>query len=151
MTKFHSWQGDTTPDASFGLIYRLNQLWKEADDLAFQGRFSEWNFKLDRIFSNLLFKQPLEYKTDKEGHIIKVELSDIDIELYKSINQGVILAKNKRAIAIQKQSKPLLVAAHEELYEALQMKEYALRKFMYELGLYLKKTDSNPSKAMWNG
>lgn len=135
-------------DASLGLIFRLNQLWKEVDDLAFKGYFNEWNFKLDRIFSNLLYKNRMESVEDESGEVISVELADSDKKLYEFINKDVVEANKKIKKARTKED---LSLAKSEMYQALLKKEYALRKFMFQQKLYLKQTDSNPSRALWGG
>ena len=56
-------------DAGIGLIYRLNALWNQVDYAALNGDFERWNFVLDRIYCNLLYRNNLEivYTTDDKG------------------------------------------------------------------------------------
>ena len=53
---------DYTPerDASLGLVFRLNNLWAQADYMALSGTYKKWNNVLDRIYCNLLYKENLE-------------------------------------------------------------------------------------------
>jgi len=133
-------------DTSLGLIFRLNNLWQKTDAPAASGDFDRWNFILDRIFCNLLFKNGLDVTT-KNGKVIKVNLCEEDQQVYEYLNQKVLEAKQKMKNA---KTKLDFSSAKGELYKALMMKDVGLRKFMNDpLKLYLKQIDSNPARAMW--
>lgn len=138
-------------DASFGLIYRLNQLWQRVDVPAMNGDFDKWNFTLDRIFCNLLYKEDFEQVRDTEGNLIEVKLSGNDQEIWNYLNKKFLLARKKLKLAIKNRDLNAIQLAKSELYNALMFKDIGLRKFMFQLKLYMKASDSNPSKAMWGG
>jgi len=151
MKRYSSDTGNiSTPslDTSLGLIFRLNNLWQKTDAPASSGDFDRWNFILDRIFCNLLFKNELDV-TKENGKIIKVGLCEDDQQLFDHLNKKVIetqqkIKNSRNNLEYQK--------AKVELYQALMMKDVGLRKFMHNsLKLYLKEVDNNPSRAMWGG
>lgn len=147
MSKFDYRSGDPL-DASLGLIMRLNKLWFEVDDAASIGDFSRWNIKLDCIFRNLLYKEYLIMEEDENGKVIGCKLSKQDENLYNYLNKAVRVASKKYSMAKSKEDH---YKAKEELYNALQIKDIGLRKFMFQLKLYLKQGDRNPANAMWGG
>lgn len=134
-------------DASLGLIMRLNKLWYEADDSACAGDFAKWNIKLDCIFRNLLYKENLCLELE-DGKVISCSLSDRDQLLYDYLNKNVKIATTKYNSA---KNKSEYHSAKKDLYEALSLKDIGLRKFMFQLKLYLKQGDRNPANAMWGG
>ena len=147
MSKFDYRSGDPL-DASLGLIMRLNKLWYEADDSACARDFAKWNTKLDCIFRNLLFKEYLDLEVDDEGKVISCKLSKLDQNLYDYLNKAVKIASRKYKLA---KTKDEYDTAKEDLYNALSLKDIGLRKFMFQLKLYLKQGDRNPANAMWGG
>lgn len=147
MSKFDYNRGEPL-DASMGLILRLNKLWFEADDCAVNGDYSKWNIKLDCIFRNLCFKEPLDVEFGPNREVLSVKLSRLDQNLYNYLNKKVIAASSKFKLV---KTKADYEKAKEELYNALQIKDIGLRKFMFQLKLYLKQGDGNPANAMWGG
>lgn len=145
MTKKFDYRSGDPLDASLGLIMRLNKLWFEADDLACAGNFNGWNIKLDCIFRNLLFKEPLDY-TISNGKVMECKLSHEDKIKFDYLNKNVKIALAKFR---QAKTKTDYMKAKEELYHALEIKDIGLRKFMFTLKLYLKQGDGNPAHAMW--
>lgn len=136
-------------DAGLGLIYRLNRLWGDVDIYAARGDFEGWNARLDRVFCNLLYREDLVIeKSDDNGEIVSVELSDEDEEIYNYLNKKYKAALKEYRAAKTKEG---IRKAKEKIFEALFLKDIGLRKFMRELKLYLKETTGNPSKAMWGG
>ncbi len=142
-------------DTGWGVIYRLNGLFAEVEELAPSGKYDEWNIKLDRIWSNLVYRNPLEWEM-KDGKIISVKLSDDDFARKDFLDNKILEAKSD----ISKAKKKMLpeddkkitkdyIIAKKRLYKALMLKEIWLRKYMYELGLYLKEVEHNPAGAMW--
>lgn len=137
-----------TLDASLGLIFRLNGLWQKVDIPASNGDNDRWNFLLDRIFCNLLYKNELNVRRNKEGKI-EVQLCEDDKEVYEYLNKKVIEAREQIRNAKTKEE---FNEAKSNLYQALIMKDVGLRKFMHiRLKLYLKEFDRNPARAMWGG
>ncbi|HEY0090457.1 MAG TPA: hypothetical protein VGB37_16525 [Candidatus Lokiarchaeia archaeon] len=133
-------------DTSLGLIFRLNSLWQKTDPAALSGNFDRWNFLLDRIFCNLLFKNELEVEKE-ENKILKVKLCKDDEDIYDYLNQKVFEAQTK---LIKTKEISDIRKAKLELYRALMLKDVGLRKFMHiRLKLYLKEVETNPARAMW--
>lgn len=143
-------------DAGLGLIYRLNALWNQADRAALEGEMEKWNFVLDRIYCNLLYRNnlELEFQVDTDGkpkEITKVGLLKEDALIYDRFRIWIKNIKNKRMDCIKKRDKLGYHVESENLYRALMMKDIWLRKFMQERSLYLKEVEFNPSNAMWGG
>jgi uncharacterized protein YacL (UPF0231 family) len=145
-------------DSGWGLIYRLNGLFSEVEILAPEGNYDKWNFKLDRIWSNLIYREDIEIVKDKQGNILDLKFSEEDIKVKqwfdKEINQikkEISQAKKidpEEAVATRNKK---YRTAKNKLYDIIMKKEIWLRKFMYQLGLYLKESKHNPSGAMWGG
>lgn len=143
-------------DTGWGLIYRLNALFTEVEDLAPSGDYDGWNFKLDRIWSNLLYRTPMEIKKNNDGEIISIEFSDDDIQEKEFLDRQITVAKSKMSLARKNlppekeyKTNKEWVRAKKELYRMLLKKEIWLRKFMQDLGLYLKEIEHNPAGSMW--
>lgn len=143
-------------DAGIGLIYRLNALWNQVDYAALNGDFERWNFVLDRIYCNLLYRNNLDvtYSTDDEGRpkeIQKVGLLKEDVIIYEKFRNLIRTIKLKRMTAVKKKYRSEYNLQSEELYNTLMLKDIWLRKFMQDNGLYLKEIEFNPANAMWGG
>lgn len=143
-------------NAGIGLIYRLNALWNRADFAALEGDMDKWNFVLDRIYCNLLYRNNMEveYTLDDNGkpkEITKVGLMKEDIMIYEKFRSWIRDIKLKRMEAIKKKDRSLYNHRSENLYHALMLKDVWLRKFMQERNLYLKEVEFNPANAMWGG
>lgn len=154
-----AYKSNTTPnqDTGWGVIFRLNDLFREIEYLATSGKYDEWNYKLDRIFSNLCYRNPFDIKRDSSGNILSIEF---DEEAYKiKIFLDNQILKHKKEMTTAKNKMPLgqedkrinidFIQAKKKLYKAVFMKEIWLRKYMMELGLYLKEVEHNPAGAMW--
>jgi len=142
----------TQQDTGWGVIFRLNTLFAEVEELCFSGEYDKWNIKLDRIWSNLCYRNPLEWEKSNEK-IIDVNFSLEDIEKKYFLDKKILLAKSKmskckKEIGQNVKNKQWIIAKRE-LYNALLIKEIWLRKYMHELGLYLKEIEYNPAGAMW--
>jgi len=55
----HSGVFSPDKDAGWGLIYRLNNLWGQVDPKAVSGDYDGWNYVLDRIYCNLLYRNDM--------------------------------------------------------------------------------------------
>jgi len=142
-------------DTGWGVIYRLNGLFAEVEELAPSGKYDEWNIKLDRIWSNLVYRNSLEWERDHDEKIIGVKLSDEDFLKKDFIDSQILKSKAE----LSKAKKEILpgdtkvtinyVRAKRGLYKSLMLKEIWLRKYMHELGLYLKEIAHNPAGAMF--
>lgn len=143
-------------DTGWGVIFRLNGLFNEIEDLAPAGRYDDWNFKLDRIWSNLVYRNPLTWIKNAEGKIIDYKFNESDIEEKEFLDKQILKAKalmnhykkNSKNEEDYQRNKEWL-GAKKGLYRAIQVKEIWLRKFMHTLGLYLKEVEHNPAGAMW--
>jgi len=143
-------------DTGWGLIFRLNALFSEVEELAPLGKYDEWNFKLDRIWSNLVYRNPIDFQMNKNDEIISVKFDDKDIKEKDFLDTQILKAKGLMTIARNHYAEGKEYArskewikAKKQLYKSILIKEIWLRKFMYELGLYLKEVEHNPAGAMW--
>ena len=143
-------------DAGIGLIYRLNALWNRADFAALEGDMEKWNFVLDIIYRNLLYRNNLDiqFKNDIKGKpmdIISVDLVKEDRLIHDWFRKRIREIKVNRLIAVKKRDRVEYYKALEDLYTLMGLKDSWLRKFMQERGLYLKEVEFNPANAMWGG
>jgi len=139
-------------DASWGLIFRLNNLWSSADNKSLAGDMDGWNFVLDRIYCNLLYRNPLEATYDADGTTVKdVHLNEEAEVVYNKISTQINNAKRGMKQALANKSRREFAIRKETLYRAIMFKDIWLRKFMQELGLYLKEVEFNPATAMFGG
>jgi len=143
-------------DAGLGLIYRLNSLWNKADFAALEGDLERWNFILDTIYRNLLYRNNLDiqYEIDAQGkpmNILSVELVKEDKLIHDWYRKKIRTIKIKRLECIKKRDKIGYFQALDELYSIMGQKDSWLRKFMQERGLYLKEVEFNPANAMFGG
>lgn len=143
-------------DAGLGLIYRLNALWSQVDYKALAGDREGWNFILDRIYINLLYKEDLEVEVGDDGKTItNFRMSDQDSQIYNifkrrlariALNQTMALRmKNRREGKMQ-----YMIWVQKE-YDTLMLKDAWLRKFMRKLKLYLRESEFNAANAIMGG
>jgi hypothetical protein len=143
-------------DAGIGLIYRLNALWNKADYAALEGDMEKWNFVLDTIYRNLLYRNNLDikYQIDAKGkpiEIISIDLVKEDKLIHEWFRKKIREIKVNKLRAIKKKDRIEYYQALEDLYALMGQKDSWLRKFMQERGLYLKEVEFNPANAMWGG
>lgn len=143
-------------DTGWGVIYRLNDLFREVETLAPTGKYDDWNFKLDRIFSNLCYRTKLKIDKDKNGKIKSIEFDEEAFDIKRFIDNKILCAKKEMSEARKKiiegkdyQRDINWIHAKKKLYSSIMLKEIWLRKYMMELGLYLKEVEHNPAGAMW--
>lgn len=140
---------DLTPslDAGLGLIYRLNILWTKTDYAVLKANYQEWDVLLDRIYSNLLYRNDMDIVKDEiTGEIKSVELSFNDKKVYIFLSKKISNAKASFLLEpnLQKKSQ-----ARSNWYHALQKKEIWLRKLMYKHNLYLKEQRKSPGSSLF--
>lgn len=141
-----------TTDAGLGLVYRLNLLWAKADIKCLAGEFDNWNFVLDRIYSSLSYREKMETKEDPNtGEIIDVKQVDPNSKIYNIFTNRIKKAKNEYYNAYKRKDAKAMVEAREKHYQILMKKDIWLKKFMAELGLYLKEYEYNPATALFGG
>lgn len=144
-------------DTGWGVIYRLNDLFKEVESLAPSGEYDKWNFKLDRIYSNLCYRNSFDIEWNKEkSNIISIDFDEDSYKIKLFLDLEIVKAKKEMRDAIKKvpegsdyKNRIDYIRAKNKLYKAIFKKEIWLRKYMNELGLYLKEVEYNPAGSMW--
>ena len=143
-------------DAGWGLIFRLNNLWAKIDGPAESGDYDHWNIILDRIFCNLFYRNQLSVVEDETGKIIDVK---VDTEKDKAYKVFTFLSKKifqskidyLKIMIDPKVSRNSKLIAKSRWYHSVMLKDMWLRKFMQELGLYLKEIERSPGTALFGG
>lgn len=139
-------------DASLGFIFRMNRLWSDIDLAGKKGDYDMWESLLDRVWVNLIYRNPMEEVYDANENLIDVNLSENDTKARNIMKKKVAMAKLHQVQALRKGSGRDLKKAQKEQYEALLMFDASLRKLMQSLGgIYLKETQRNPATAMFGG
>jgi hypothetical protein len=143
-------------DTGWGVIFRLNDLFREVESLAPSGKYDEWNIKLDRIFSNLVYRNPFKIVKDKNDKIVSIEFDEEAYDIKTFFDEQILKHKKemneaKKKIPSEKDEKTSRewIVAKKKLYKAIFIKEIWLRKYMQSNGLYLKEVEHNPAGAMW--
>ncbi|MCK9369982.1 hypothetical protein M0R04_08770 [Candidatus Dojkabacteria bacterium] len=142
-------------DAGWGLIFRLNNLWAKVDVPAESGDYDHWNIILDRIFCNLFYRNSLEVIEDPEtGKVLDVKIDlekDKSYKVFTHLSKKIFSAKIAFLTMDQTNSKNQRMIAKSRWYHSVMMKDMWLRKFMQELGLYLKEIERSPGTALFGG
>ena len=153
-----AYKSNVTPqqDTGWGVIYRLNDLFREIEVFAPLGKYDEWNFKLDRIFSNLCYRSSFKIIKDTDDKIISIEFDEDSYNIKMFLDSIILKSKSEMATAKRQLNEGTdytknikWIQGKKKLYKAIFMKEIWLRKYMQELGLYLKEIESNPAGAMF--
>lgn len=138
-------------DTGWGLIYRLNDLFRRIEVLAPVGRYEEWNFALDRVWCNLLYRNDIKILKNEEGEIKSIHLNDEDTKDKNFLDKQITIAKftinklkKEKEVDVKEMSK-----AKKDYYDSLMLKDVWIRKFMNSLGLYLKQVEHDPGKAIY--
>jgi len=147
-----------TLDAGLGLIFRLNYLWNKSDRHALAGEMDQWNFTLDRIFSNLSYRGEMDIvwndpkeKDPAKQFILDIRLNHHDKLVHDKFKDMLKKIKIKRAIALKRKDKRTWSITQEEEYDLMMKKDIWLRKMMQIQKLYIKESEFDASKAMWGG
>jgi hypothetical protein len=147
---------DVTPsqDTGWGLIFRLNDLLRDVENLAPQGKYQDWNFKLDRIWANLCYREDVEVIFDKVGEIKEIKLKDLDIKEKNFLDSKI--SEAKQGMKEIKRKYPETFASDKdynkwknELYKRTLMKDLWIRKLMRKNNLYMKEIKHSPAGAMF--
>jgi hypothetical protein len=138
-------------DAGWGLIFRLNDLWVRADRKALAGDYDGWELTLDRIFTNLSYRNDMEVETNGDEEVVDVVISESEFKEWKIAKGKISNSKRNIKLALLKKNPKDYLSSKEEHYNALIFYDIWLRKLMRGLGLYLKEFESNPSKALFGG
>lgn len=150
---YYKHKSTPTQDTGWGLIFRLNDLLREVETLAPQGRYDEWNFKLDRIWANLCYREDVEIEYD-EDEIKEIKLNDKDFKEKDFLDNSISEAKRKMREARKKsgenyQTSSDYIKWKNEIYKRLLLKDVWIRKLMRLNNLYLKEIKTNPAGAMF--
>lgn len=147
---------DISPDkdTGWGLIFRLNDILKEIENYSSQGRYDMWNYKLDRIWVNLCYREEMDVVKDDDGEITEIKLKDSDIKEKKFIDEMILQTKIKMKEAMIKfpedfKMRKEYIRAKAELYEAMTVKDAWIRKLMHRNKLYIHEKKKNPGSAMF--
>lgn len=118
------------PDTGWGLIYRLNILMNQIETSIVRGDYDHWNMHLDSLFRNIMFKsgKTKDYWSEMVSYRRKIE----------DLNNKIREAKLKED--------PNIKIYLNELWGVIYKKDIWLRQVMYEMGLYLKQPEYDPSK-----
>jgi len=138
-------------DTGWGLIYRLNNIMAKIETDIENGDMIRWNLHLDRIFVNIIYKNPEEKVRDAKGKIIDVNLSKEDTDIFSALNKQIEDEKKNMVLAKQNDDNVKLVEAKNKLYGLLLKKDIWIRKKMFQLKLYLREGESDPRKAIYGG
>lgn len=159
MASFRSNTASPTQDTGWGLIFRLNDLLREVESFAFKGEYDKWNYKLDRIWANLTYREEFDIQYDNNKKIIGLELKKTDYEVKFYLDKQISSAKKKMRLAKKESLKKGedvsknrdYFIAKNELYSKLQLKDIWIRKMMHKNKLYIKEIKHNPAGAMFGG
>ena len=137
-------------DAGWGLIYRMNSLWSQVDPKATSGDYEAWNFVLDRIYCNLLYREDLVIVKDENKNIISMDLSVNDKQEYDFLTLQISKYKMMcaRAKGFYKPGITNRQMAKSMWFRKLKLKDIWVRKLMSTLNLYIKETVSDPGGVM---
>ena len=140
----------TELNTGWGLIYRLNRLLSSIDVYAREGKYAEWELALDRIFCNLMYKEPADVIEDDNGNITDIEITDKDYKVFIKIKENLSDKKRKILLA-RKKGVAEFHKAKFDYYMEMTRYDIWVKSFMQERKLYLKQSDFNPGRAMWGG
>ena len=151
---------ESTPDkdTGWGLIFRLNDLLNAIENYCVAGKYDDWNFKLDRIWINLTYREGMKITRDEKTNcILDMELEETDFEEKEFIDNKIAGIKKdlktyERLLEKNPDEKIYLVKYRKiknQLYKTLIIKDIWIRKLMNKNKLYIKELKSNPAGAMW--
>lgn len=151
--------GEIAPDkdTGWGLIFRLNDLLNEVENLSIQGKYDDWNFRLDRIWTNLIYREKLTITRDENNNIVAMELDKSDFEEKTFIDNKLMKVKKDlktyERLMEKNPGNNIYISKYKlyknNLYDVLLLKNIWVIKLMHKQGLYIKELKSNPAGAMW--
>jgi hypothetical protein len=134
-------------DAGWGLIYRLNNLWARVDTPAENGDYDAWNNVLDRIYCNLLYRNKIDIiKNEQNGEIIEVKINEEPHKIFTYLTKNIFQAKSNYLRTANARDKAIM---RSRWYHKVLLKDVWLRKYMQELGLYLKEVANDPGSVLF--
>jgi len=158
MPPFRSPYYQPKQDTGWGLIFRLNDLLGRIERDVEAGDLDKWNLHLDRVFANILHKDPEEVvRDDKTGKIIDIKFSKDDIEIFVRLNEKIEKMKSEIYIIIHNEhnedkfKREELMKFRKNYYNLLFKKDIWVRKKMSQKKLYLTQIEHNPMRAIYGG
>ena len=145
-----SWQ-QPRQDTGWGLIFRLNRLMEKIENDVEAGDIGKWNLHIDRLYVNIIYKDPGEYIYDEDGRVLDINFSKEDTEMFSRFTRKIEILKNRIALMRTSEDVRKIHQAKIELYNAILKKDIWIRKKMFELKLYLKEVEHDPRKAIYGG
>lgn len=149
MTYRNSWQ-QPKQDTGWGLIFRLNLLLGKIETDHENGDIERWNKHIDRIYVNIIYKNDFEIIKDEKGKVIDCKLKKEDVELFAIMNKNLGELKTKEHKALLDQNYSNLRKIKNDIYALILKKDIWIRKKLFELKLYLRESESDPRKAIYN-
>ena len=134
-------------DTGWGLIYRLNRLLDGMENACALGSWDKWNLLMDRVFVNIIYKNPAEIIKDADGNIIDVKLTHEDVHVFRALNKKI--RDCKKDLLLQKKSgnSEQVHIINARLYNIYMTKDAWLKKTMFRMNIYL--TDVNAKDKIW--
>jgi uncharacterized protein len=131
----------------------LNDLLSKIERDAENGDLNKWDLHLNRIYSNIIFKNKAEVVKDKQGKIIEINFCKDDMEEFSFFNNKIENLKsqmNQISDADNFDDKKKL-KLRNELWSIINKKDTWIKKKMSDKGLYLQQIEHDPSRAIFGG
>ena len=145
-------KGESKQDTGWGLIFRLNDLFRKIENDVEAGNLAKWDLHMDRIFVNILYKEDAEIVLDAKTNLpIDIKFSDEDIEIFTQTQSNIQTIKNKISTARQNENLEEAKKQTHIYYNYLFKKDIWLRKKLFKLKLYLQQSEHDPRKAIYGG
>ena len=145
---FKRW-GETRQDTGWGLIFRLNDIMRKVELATENGDLDKWNLLIDRIYANILYKNPMDVLKDKKDEPTSITFSPDDIKEFSHFNKLIAMLRKQMREAKENENINQLKPLHDKLYSTIFKKDIWIRKKMFKLNLYLREVDNNPMKAIY--
>jgi len=138
-------------DLSLGLMMRLNILLTKIETDIERGEIESWNMRIDRIYSNILYKKEAVVIKDENEDVIDYKLSKEDTQIFNLFNKR-IYELQKLLIEAKKEPNVFLIKdLNRQIYSTIAKKDVWVRKLMFTLKLYLRNNEKDPSRAIFGG
>lgn len=145
-------------DTGWGLIFRLNDLFRDIDRIACLGRYDEWNIKIDRIWANLTFEKEMLPIKNEDGEIVELKYNEEDIKEKEYLDNKIRIAKSELRSNYERCKRlernhlgdKEYIKAKNNLYQAMMNKDVWIRKLMHKYKMYITTKKHNPAGAMFN-
>jgi hypothetical protein len=152
--RYDSWN-QPPKDTGWGLIFRLNRILDKVEYDVEQGDLSRWNLHLDRIYSNILYRNEEELVKDNKDNIQKINFSKEDTEVFTKFNSEIEKIQKELSQAKQVEDEQEKIKqvneASRKYYAVLFKKDIWIRKKMFQMKLYLREHEADPRQAIYGG